>query len=797
MIFSVFNIRCTNFLFYRKSVAANGKHPLQRQCTDLNSFRFSSRSPSVETVQDDVNKPRIQEIRSATHQPAITMTEVKSTIMKVQPATDQSLSIVDECEEVATRDGSCSIFKKWVRHRMQRIAEPWLQCVSSKTSISELDGEVKRKTLSQRFAQWSVVLPVSRQYYAWLVVVSIAILYNLVILIARIFFDQLQAHYQDVWLAIDYICDTIFLLDTLIRFRTAFLENGLPVRNSKKLARKYIKSVDFKLDVLSLLPTDFFYLIKLVSVKYNPAFRLNRLLRFRRLPEFFDKTIRNSSYPNVFRIVNLLFYILVIVHWNACFYFALSDIIGFGEDGWVYPNTTLPGMDTLSRKYIYSFYWSTLTLLTIGETPHPEIDIEYVFVVIDFLVGVLIFATIVGNVGSMITNMNRHSSLFTQRLDGIKRYMKIQKVSQSLEKKVINWFDYLWTNRETFDDDDCLLALPEQLRSEIALDVHMEALRQAKVFQDCAAEGEEGLLRELVLKLKSQVFNPGDYICLRGDVGREMYIVKEGKLKVLGPAKEVYATLEKGSVFGEISILEIPGSKIGNRRMADVMSVGYSSCLILSKSDLWGLLKDYPKAREKLYEKGRDLLALDDMLSNTEPSTTEYRETSMYEAAEMLRGMEEQIETLELKVDQFLSSYNKEREELKAKVDRLERLFDSRAPPCWHVEGNRSPAASQSQIHTSISVTHLKSPNSCHHCSSATSSACKTTQLSLNVENLEYEHHEDTPHGLHPVHSNSSFINQQTATPVRSQTLRSTVLPEGSDKTSVALSSSSRSNHPQ
>ena len=54
----------------------------------------------------------------------------------------------------------------------------------------------------------------------------------------------------------------------------------------------------------------------------------------------------------------------------------------------------------------YSFYWSTLTLTTIGETPQPERDAEYLFVTIDFLVGVLIFATIVGNVGSMITNMN-------------------------------------------------------------------------------------------------------------------------------------------------------------------------------------------------------------------------------------------------------------------------------------------------------------------------------------------------------------------------------------------------------
>ena len=62
-----------------------------------------------------------------------------------------------------------------------------------------------------------------------------------------------------------------------------------------------------------------------------------------------------------------MLYILVIVHWNACFYYAISGMVGYGADGWVYPNATTPGMDKLSRKYIYSFYWSTLTLLTIGK----------------------------------------------------------------------------------------------------------------------------------------------------------------------------------------------------------------------------------------------------------------------------------------------------------------------------------------------------------------------------------------------------------------------------------------------
>lgn len=41
-------------------------------------------------------------------------------------------------------------------------------------------------------------------------------------------------------------------------------------------------------------------------------------------------------------------------------------------------------------------------------------------------------------------------------------------------------------------------------------------------------------------------------------------------------------------------MLEIPGCKSGNKRIANVISVGYSDCFSLSKNDLWMLLNDYP-----------------------------------------------------------------------------------------------------------------------------------------------------------------------------------------------------------
>ena len=60
-----------------------------------------------------------------------------------------------------------------------------------------------------------------------------------------------------------------------------------------------------------------------------------------------------------------------------------------------------------------------------------------------------------------------------------------------------------WHNIILASDWSVLEMLPDKLKAEIAIHVHLETLKKVKIFQDC----EKGLLVDLVLKLKLQVEN--------------------------------------------------------------------------------------------------------------------------------------------------------------------------------------------------------------------------------------------------------------------------------------------------
>ena len=67
-----------------------------------------------------------------------------------------------------------------------------------------------------------------------------------------------------------------------------------------------------------------------------------------------------------------------------------------------------------------------------------------------------------------------------------------------------------------------------KLKAEIAIHVHLDTLKRVEIFQNT----EAGFLCALVLRLKPVLFSPSDYVCRKGEIGKEMYIVNRGKVMI-------------------------------------------------------------------------------------------------------------------------------------------------------------------------------------------------------------------------------------------------------------------------
>lgn len=95
----------------------------------------------------------------------------------------------------------------------------------------------------------------------------------------------------------------------------------------------------------------------------------------------------------------------MIYHWNACVFHIIRKNEGFGSRDWVYKISESDTTDVV-MNYLQSFFWSTLAFTMVGDLTRPTTKSQFIYVIIQLIIGLLLFASVLGYVANIVTNVS-------------------------------------------------------------------------------------------------------------------------------------------------------------------------------------------------------------------------------------------------------------------------------------------------------------------------------------------------------------------------------------------------------
>ena len=375
------------------------------------------------------------------------------------------------------------------------------------------------------------------------------------------------------------IITVIYIADIVVNFNTSYPYQGKLIQNRNAIARRYLKGW-FTIDLIAALPIGI--VLSIVGTPESAAVNILRvlaLLKLVRISKTMQRLAGTNVNPAILRLSLLVFWILLAAHIIAC--------------GWIYiaePALDLPPL----TRYIQAFYWSITTLTTIGYgdlSPSKSDPNQLLFVILIEILGAGMYGLVIGNIANLLANIDVAKTQFKEKLDKVNTFLKYRNIPFQLQKKINDYYNYLWESRRGYDESSVLADLPDPLKESVSLFLNKDIIEKVPIF-DAASED---LIKDIIMNMTPVVFTPGDYIVRFGEVGFDMFFISRGRVDVVsGDEKTLYATLAAGQFFGEIALL------LSMPRTATIKAKEYCDLYRLDKETFDRILTRYPDFAEKM-----------------------------------------------------------------------------------------------------------------------------------------------------------------------------------------------------
>ncbi len=377
-----------------------------------------------------------------------------------------------------------------------------------------------------------------------------------------------------------WLINAVYLLDIACSFNQSVKKGLVVLRDRRSIARHYLRGW-FAVDLIAALPFGWLFSMLFPQAGARGMGAVLDLLMFSKALKmvkigkasaiFRDIRESLSVNPALMRLVTFGFWFVTALHLMAC--------------GWV-----LIGASEKARppgeQYLRALYWCLTTIATIGYgdyTPDKNSNLQIGYTIGVMVFGVGMYGYIIGNVATLIANLDVARSFYRAKMEEINDFLRKQRVPAGLQKRVRDYFAYLWETQRSVSPVPIAEELPHSLAQEILLFLNRALIQKVELFRSA----DEIFIREIVQHLKPVSFLPDDYIIRQGEYGDCMYFLSSGDVEVLIDGQRV-ATLGHGSPFGETALLK------GEKRMASIRALDYCDTYLLSKADFDQLRVRYP-----------------------------------------------------------------------------------------------------------------------------------------------------------------------------------------------------------